>query len=72
MNDMHRPWQRLIFPWQPYGVSQIFSPSILPCDCVTIGWAVDETDVDSNERRSIRGHDLSTDDTSMAVKDMYR
>lgn len=55
----------LAFPWQPNG--QNFSPSILPCDGVTIGWAVDETDVDSNQRRSIRGHHLSANDTSVAA-----
>lgn len=55
----------LAFPWQPNG--QDFSPSILPCDGVTIGWAVDETDVDSNQRRSIRSHHLSANDTSVAA-----
>lgn len=55
----------LAFPWQPN--SQNFLPSILPCDSVTIGRAVDETDVDANQRRSIRGHHLSTNDTSVPV-----
>lgn len=55
----------LAFPWQPNG--QNSSPSILPCDGVTIGWAVDETDVDSNQRCSIRGHHLSANDASVAV-----
>lgn len=55
----------LAFLWQPS--DQNFSPSILPCDGVTIGWAVDETDVDSNQRCSIRGHHLPANDTSVAV-----
>lgn len=55
----------LAAPWQPSGLN--VSPSILPCDGVTIGWAVDETDVDSNQRRSVRGHHLSADHTSVSV-----
>lgn len=46
---------------------QLSLPSILPSYCVTIGWVVDETDVDSNQRCSIRSHNLSTNDTGVAV-----
>lgn len=65
IDDMHGPLQ-----WSGISMAtngQNFSPSILPCDGVTIGWAVDETDVDSNQWRSIRGHHLSANDTSVAV-----
>lgn len=65
IDDTHGPLQ-----WSGISMAtngQNFSPSILPCDGVTIGWAVDETDVDSNQWRSIRGHHLSANDTSVAV-----
>lgn len=42
-------------------------PSILPGDCVAVRWVIDEADVDSDQRRSIRGHYLSADDTGMSV-----
>lgn len=42
-------------------------PSILSGDGVSIGRIVDEADVDSDQRCSVGGHHLSTDDTSMAA-----
>lgn len=43
-------------------------PSVLPGDCVTVRWVTDETDVHSNQRGSVWGHDLPADHTSMAAR----
>lgn len=50
------------------GACQAGLPSILPGDCVTVGRVVDETDVDSDQRCSVRSNNLSADDTSVAAQ----